>query len=338
MTALSEYERLESTGLWRETPDAQRREVIVSFGNDTVVLSDQNDNALTHWALSAIKRLNPDKTTATYSPDSDATETLEIVDEIMIGALEKTLLKIKRQQPRPGRLRWLLLTGFAAAIAALAIFWLPDALVRQTISVVPEAKRLEIGRVLLSNIRRISGQACSSEAGNHALKSLGKRITQDRDAKLLILPAGVTKSSHLPGGYILLNRSLVEDFEEPDVVAAYVLGEHIRANNLDPLDPMLRAIGLRRTFTFLTTGEVSTDALKTYAEQLLTSPSAQIDTEQYLAGFKAANLRSSPYAYAEDQTGETTIDLIEADPFANAAPPALMTDGEWISLQRICEE
>ena len=56
MTALQKYERLEATGLWRETPDGQRREVVVSIGDATLVISDLNDTALTHWSLAAVER------------------------------------------------------------------------------------------------------------------------------------------------------------------------------------------------------------------------------------------------------------------------------------------
>ncbi len=336
MTALPEYDRLESTGLWRENPDAQRREVIVSFGNETVVISDHNDNALAHWALPAIRRLNPKQTPSIYSPDAQADETLELEDKSMIEALEKVLGRIKRKRPKQGRLRWFLLAGFGAVVAALAVFWLPDALVRHTISVVPDAKRSSIGNALLANIYRVSGQPCTSTIGNRALKTLGLRITGDENIKLAILPAGVVKSSHLPGGFILLNRALVEDFEEPDVVAGFILGEQIRKTNHDPLDTLLRSIGLRNTFTFFTTGRISNDILARYAQELLTTPSTDLAAEEFLRGFENAKLRSSPYAFAQDPTGETTLALIEADPFINSAPPVLISDGEWVGLQRIC--
>jgi len=345
MTALSEYDRLESSGLWRAAPndqdpgtDPQRREVIVSFGNATIVLSDANDKPLAHWALPALQRLNADKRPAIYSPDKDAVETLEISDESMIEAIEKIRAVIERQRPKPGRLRWWILGGFVSGAAALAVFWLPDALVRHTASVLPQVKRHEIGQSLMVNIKRVTGRACTSTSGSRALNALAVRLTDGARPQLVVLPSGVTNATHLPGGFILLNHELVEDYEEPDVAAGYIIAEQLRSQNTDPLIPLLHAAGLRSTFTLLTTGKISDDVLAAYAEQLLTRPQASLDTQKLLQKFEAANTRSTPYAYGLDHTGETTIELIEADPFANAAPSPLLTDGQWIKLQSICEE
>ena len=60
MTALPEYQRLECSGLWRDGPGAQRREVIVAFGDATLVIADaRSDRALAHWSLPAVLRLQP---------------------------------------------------------------------------------------------------------------------------------------------------------------------------------------------------------------------------------------------------------------------------------------
>ncbi len=343
MTALSEYERLESSGLWRAPPeenndDDKRREVIVTFGNATIVLSDRNDKPLAHWAMPAIRRQNPGTRPALYSPDKDAVETLEIADDDMIDAIEKIRTAIERQRPKPGRLRWWILGGSIAAAAALAVFWLPDALVRHTVSVLPDAKRLEIGQSLMANIKRVSGQACTTTYGTRALDALSTRLSDGPKPRLVVLASGVTGATHLPGGFILLNRELFEDFEEPDVAAGYILAEQVRIRKTDPIEPLLRAAGLRATFTLLTTGTISDAVLASYAEHLLTTPPSIIDTQELLAQFAAANTRSTPYAYGLDTTGETTIELIEADPFAMTPAKPLLTDGQWINLQSICGE
>ncbi len=69
MTALKKYQKLESTGLWRESARGQRREVIVNFGEASLVLSDpRSENALSHWSLPAVERLNPGEMPATLRP------------------------------------------------------------------------------------------------------------------------------------------------------------------------------------------------------------------------------------------------------------------------------
>jgi hypothetical protein len=72
MTALSEFQRLEAQGSWRESPDARLREVVVSFGDATLMLSDpKSDTPLSHWSLPAVTRLNPGKSPAIFSPGPD---------------------------------------------------------------------------------------------------------------------------------------------------------------------------------------------------------------------------------------------------------------------------
>ena len=101
MTALSQYERLESTGLWRAAPGEQRREVTVSFGDATLVIADGAGRPLTHWSLAAVERINPGTRPALFAPDADQSETLEIDDDLLIDAMEKVRKTIARRRPRP---------------------------------------------------------------------------------------------------------------------------------------------------------------------------------------------------------------------------------------------
>ncbi len=337
MTALKEYEKLEATGLWRQSPATQRREVIVSFGNTALLIADTNDSPLSHWSMPAIQRLNPAGEPAIYAPDSEATETLEIEDADMIAAIEKVRAAINRRRPRPGRLRWVIVAATALTLAALAIFWLPDALIEHTKSVVPPEKRQQIGLDLLIRLTRLSGTRCTSQRGNAALGALEKRLFDDNGKRILIVPGGVVKSAHLPGGFILLNRALVEDFETPGVAAGYVLIEDIRARTVDPLGAFLNYAGALSAFRLLTTGQVSQAALDSYAQHLLVKPPARVSDERLLRRFEMAGFSSTPLAYGIDMTGETTLTLIEADPFGKKPFEPLLSDADWVSLQDICE-
>ncbi|MFY0690687.1 MAG: hypothetical protein JXR14_02045 [Paracoccaceae bacterium] len=336
MTALKEFARLESSGLWRETPQAQRRDVVVSFGHASLIITDQSETALTHWSLAAIERINPGKRPALFRPGPDATETLEIEDATLIDAIEKIRKTIDRRRPRQGRLRLMVLLGSLAVIVMFGVFWMPGALVRHSVSVVPESKRLAIGNRLLEHITRLTGETCDARLGTQALSQLHKRVLKDQLRRSYVIPEGARATLLLPGGLLLLNRTLMEDYDTPEVVSGYMLAALDAAQGSDPLEDLLTTSGARPTLRLLTTGDIDDASLSSYAQALLTAPDPEPDTETLLPLFEGARLSSGPYAYALDITGETTLDLIEADPYRGRVAPRLLTDDQWVSLQAIC--
>jgi len=337
MTALKDFERLESTGIWRASPDAQRRDVIVSVGEATLTISDHKESAITHWSLPAIQRVNPGKHPALFHPGEDAAETLEVDDDTLIRAMARVQSAIEKRRPHHGRLRFAIVGGLALVALLLALFWLPGAMITYTASVVPETKRIAIGENLLTRIQRISGRPCNNPLGQTALNMLHARLATDARGKIVVLSGGVPTAAHLPGGIILLNRGLVEDFEDPEVPAGFVLVEQLRGAKKDPLLDLLRSAGLSSSFRLLTTGKLRQTALDNYAETLLTSNPSEIANSAILARFLAAGVRTAPYAYAIDISGETTIGLIEADPVTPQAARRVLDDSSWVSLQSICD-
>ncbi len=338
MTALKEYARLESMGVWQESPATQRRDVAVRFGDNSLVITDRNDRALTHWSLAAIERINPGETPAIFAPGANDPETLEIDEETMVDAIEKVRTLIARRRPQPGRLRLWLMAGSIAAVLALAIFWMPGALRRHTVSVLPDATRDAVGTDLLTAITRISGQPCFTPRGSAALSALSARLLGEDGGEVLVVPDGIRAATHLPGGIILVNRGLVEDYETPDVVAGYILAETVRRDAADPMESLLAETGLFSTFRLLTTGAVREAALDEYAETLLSADAAPVSDPALLERFEALKVPSAPYAYALDPTGEGTIGLIEADPMRSGGAVRVLTDADWVSLQAICLE
>lgn len=335
MTALKEYQRLEATALWRPSPDDQRRSVIVSIGDATLTITDSNDKALAHWSLAAVERVNPGERPAIFNPDGDPGETLELAEDetAMIEAIEKLRKAIDRARPRPGRLRVVSVLATIAAVVALLMVWLPGAMIRHTVSVVPEVKRQAIGTALLGRIERVSGPVCSSPETSEVLARLAKR-TGVRE--LAILPSGINDSVHLPGGVILLNRALIEDYDDPAIAAGFILTERARVLLHDPLDEMLTSAGPVATFRLLTTGELNTGDLDSYAETALVTPRPALSDEQILSVFAQAAIPSTPYAYAVDITGESVVGLIEADPMAGRQLEPVLSDRDWVLLQGIC--
>jgi hypothetical protein len=69
MTALKKYKRLEGPAVWRAGPQAQGRDVVISLGKSSLVISDARSGAIvSHWSLPALTRLNPGREPAVYSP------------------------------------------------------------------------------------------------------------------------------------------------------------------------------------------------------------------------------------------------------------------------------
>ena len=335
MTALKEYERLEAAGLWRASPEDQRRDVIVSIGDATLTITDIRDQPLAHWSLAALERLNPGQYPAIFHPYGDPGETLEFAEDetAMLDAIEKVRQAIEGARPHPGRLRSVSLLGSLALIAALLVFWLPGAMMRHTVSVVPEIKRKAIGQALLGHIERVSGQACSTPETVPILARLAERTGA---RQVVILRSGVTSSLHLPGGIILLNRSLIEDHEDPAVAAGAVLIERARAQAKDPLAEVLTSGGILASFRLLTTGKLDRKSLDHYAETMVSAARPEIPEELALAIFAQAAIPSTPYAYAMDITGEKVLGLIEADPMAGRSLEPVLNDRDWVQLQNIC--
>ncbi len=338
MTALPQYERLEAPAIWREGPLAQRREVIVVFGDATLMIADgRSARALTHWSLPAMVRRNPGKRPAIYAPSEEEGEEVEIDDPVMIGAIEKVHAVLEARRPHPGRLRGWLGGGAAAAALALAVFWLPGALIAQAARVAPEAKRVEIGQQVLGELTKLTGQPCASRAGTRALTALAERIAGP--SAIAVLPEGLKGARLLPGKLVVIGRETVEGPDTPEVAAGEIIAASLGAAQEDPLLRLLRYAGARAAFWLLTTGDLPETALAGYGEEVLANPAPPPADEPLLAAFAAAGVSSTPYAFARDPSGESVLGLIEADPFkGQPAPRPVLEDAQWVALQGICSD
>ena len=337
MTALDKYERLEAEALWRQGPDKQHRDVIVSVGDSTLVISDIQGRPLTHWSLAAIARSNPGKFPAIYHPDGDAGERLEFAEseQNVVSDIEKLRLVIDKRRPKPGRLRLMIFAFIFVTLASLGVFWLPQAVQNYALQIIPPVKQQEIGLKILSLISEFTGKPCDAAMANNSLALLAD-ITLQGQGSLYILPDGLSQTAHLPGNIILIGRELVEDYEEPDVAAGFILMEHLRSEKGNIFRDLLQYSGTLATFQFLTTGTLKEETLQRYSQHILLQPKLTIETPLVIARFQELKLRMSPYAFALDMTGEQTLALVEADNLATWTFEPSLTDADWVRLQNIC--
>lgn len=338
MTALTRYQRLECHGVWHQSPQAQRRDVVVALGEATLILRDKADAPLTHWSLPAVTRVGSGNMPALFAPGPEDDERLELTDPDMIDALDTIRRAVARSGPRRGRLRLWILGGILAAALALSALWLPGALVSHTARAIPEATRQDIARRLVIAMDPHMGRQCRDLRGRQALDTLRMRLFGAAPWQLQVLEHGRGVVA-LPGGILVLGGDLLRLQDTPDALAGHLLAGATRAAARDPMLRVLEAAGTAGTFRMLTTGRLSDPTLAAIASDLAapTGP-RDLPVDALLARFEAAGLSSRPYGMTADPGGEPFLPAIEADPHPGGGPMPLMSDAAWLRLQAICED
>ncbi len=340
MTALKEFEKIEAVGIWRADAEAQRRDVIITLGDASLTIFDMQDRVLAHWSIPAIARANSGQLPAIFHPDGDPDETLELGDEsdVMVEAIEKLRKAVAKRRPHPGRLRITSALVIVGAVASLGVFWLPGAVLNQTLSVLPGVKQREIGSAIVTSARRFTGVECSTPETQIALTKIAYRIAPTSDLKLHVVPDGLSDTLALPGYHFLVGRSLVEDHETPEVLIGYLLAENRSSGGASgTIRDVLESASFVDNVRLLTTGSLPEGRIDNYAEGMLSTDRKTVVDTNLLSDFESVRVSSRPFAYAIDVTGETTLDLIEADPMATQNPLPILSDGEWVALQGVCE-
>lgn len=331
MTALEKFERLESLGLWKETQTSQKKEVVVSFGKASLVLSDGQDTPLTHWALGALEIRSTDDQRTIYAPDKNGFETVEITDPTMNRAIAKVRKLIRKPRSHRGRIRLLSTILTVLCLCLLAVFWLPTALADYATQAVSDAKAREIGAKLMPHINQYAGRPCRSIDTNTVIRKLENRLVGNGESTVFVANLGARYSTHLPGGIILTNRILVENFPGPEVLAGFVLMEKALQKNDPALHALFIEAGSIATLSFLVTGDINDSVLATFAKNQMTRPLTLPDTQALLALFKETDISSAPFGKALDNN-----ELVSGDPVKGPYDP-ILTDPQWLALQSICE-
>ncbi len=344
MTAFDRYQRLEGPGLWAAGQGMQRRDVVIRFGKATMVIVDsRSDMVLSHWSLSAIRRLNPGQTPARFIPAdasrSDDTETLDIDEPLLLEAMETLTAALAAPRNKGEMRRRFTLGAGAILLAGLLVVWLPGAVVRHTAGVVPLAKRVQIGQMILADMTTDPARSiCRAEWGSAALQVLGNRLFAAPRSIVVIdaFPPGAPATLNLPGRHILVDNRLILNAETPEELAGFLLAEAERASRTDPLQGVLRHAGLTATIRLLTQGDLPADTVTGYASTLFSTTAAMPDSTALGARFEATRLDPTPWLSSlpvQDRPHGLSADALN---LPNPLSP-LITDNDWIRIQTICD-
>lgn len=338
MTALTEFQRLEAQGSWRETPDARLREVVVSVGEATLTLMDpKSERPLSHWSLPAVVRLNPGRLPAIYTPNAEiADETVEIDDPLMIEAIERVQRAIAHHRATPGRLRGVL-TGLAVvAMLGGLVLWLPDALIRHAARIAPPAQARTIGLAVLADLERSAGAVCRRKSGQQVLDWISPRLI-GADALVQVVPGPLNGARRLPGDLYVLGDDLLSATPGPEAAAGHLVAASMAADDKTVTLQAMQYAGLMASLRLMTLGTLPQGAMAGLGQTMLAEANPRPDLAALPAAFAERGLSTEPYARSIDPTGTTVMPLIEADPIRAGTPPArLLTDEQWLALQQIC--
>ncbi len=372
MTALAQYQLLEAEGRYFDGQTAAPREVIVKFGDASLMILDMQDTPITHWPLATLRSLGATGPGLSLIPDYGGDERLMVQDTQMIDAIRAVCPKLDKSEPVSGR-RWSRIAGWTALAGAslyLIMFHLVPALSDQMAEMIPPDAEIAMGEKMTeefaSLLSRFEEQRfCSTPEGDRAL---GRMVARLEDSADLYLPLNVRVLDHkminafaLPGGQVVLFRGLIDAADTPEEVAGVLAHEIGHVAHRDPTRLTLRSAGTAGLLGLMLGDFTGASVTVALSEALLQSGyrrEAEAAADDFAnAALTNQGLPTKPFAgfflKLSDKVGETpellthlathpdlkgraakaeAADRIGDQPFT----PAL-NDQDWVALQSICD-
>lgn len=338
MISNAKFVRLEAPGYWRQNIEKPGRHVAVHLGDTSITLYSKSNVALGHWSLHGIRRIDGGGSPAIYAVDSSETEVVEISDETMIDAIEqwqneKAAAPKKFKFPVRGAVAALLALAVAAAIAHFA----PREGPRLVASFVTPSSREKIGERLFESLKPELARHCESEEGADALKKLAARLYPEDRVEIKIVDGLEPESAHLPGGTIVIDKGLLTRHDGPEAVAGHVLLEHLIMAENDPVARLIDKAGLPAAPNIVFESLIEDELLLDFFRSMQAEPRPPVAPEELLEQFRASGFSSTPFGLTFEGNREVADAAVESDPFKNATYQPLLSDGDWIRLQGICD-
>lgn len=268
MTALEQYLRLEAVGIWRETARADPREVVVSFGATTLVLTDLGDRPLGHWALAGVQKVGRTAEGTVYAMTPEGGETLTIADREMVAAIA-AVTRRGAPRPKPPRRRrgQVLVTLGILAVFGFTVTVAPGLIAAQAARMMPPERAEEAAdRILLGLMERRA--LCDQAEFRRALGLVAASIDPADPPRLRVMDLGQRRAVVLPGRTVLVDRTALAAAAGPDEVAGWVA----TALAGEPVADLMHAVGPVAGLTYILTGELGDPAVARARDALVAGP------------------------------------------------------------------
>lgn len=321
MTALDKYAKLEAIARYRDGPTDRMREVVLSFGERTLMIVGLDDQPISHWPLVNVHRMSaPGDTMVLLAPFEGSTERIELGDPDMIEAIDTIVPRKdtpRRHRRRPLRV-WRMILGIGVLGTAAALVWAWPMLMERVVDLVPRDRAIVIGDVVRAEIlsemgleEDAAGATCADPEGRAALDqllSLASTVGSVEGAfpdgtlreQVSVLDHPATLVLGLPGGDILLTRGMIDIAGTPEALTAILAHEiaHVRARN--PMRKILRHATLSEKAAHVL-GDLINEPVPKSAATALTSKAYLADEDAHADAavtkmLNNAALPTTPYA------------------------------------------
>ncbi len=367
MTALERYAKLEAVARYLDGTAVPPREVVVSFGERSLIIMGLDDKPIAHWPLASLRAEGrPEEHPVGLVPDPTSDERLLLDDSEMASAIREVCPNL-HAAPAPRR-RWpgrVLAAGAAALLlgaAGLAVWpMLPGSL----LDLVPPEREAALGEAVAARVPALLAAGsppglCVSEEGVAALRALTDRLSAggglDGPLRVTVLDDAGVDALALPGGRIVVFRGLLDAARTPEEVAsvlAHAIG-HARAR--DPLRAVLDQAGAGAMAAVLV-GDITGKTVLADAAAALEArypagaegradaaawamlAEAGLPTEAYadLSGRLASGAGPARYLSRHPWSPARARAVAAADTIGNAPFRPALRDRDWIALGNICD-
>ena len=151
-----------------------------------------------------------------------------------------------------------------------------------------------------------------------------------------IVPSETIEAIHLPGKIIVISKALVEDFEDPDVLAGYVLAQIQREAKSNALDELMKQMNNIEIIQFLFGRSPDVSTLRGFSKDWIMKKQISVDPENLIKEFNKRAISALPYSYAIDVTGQSTQFMINSEQTSGNVKKPSLDDSAWLALQTIC--
>jgi hypothetical protein len=370
MTALERYAKLEAVARYLDGVSSEAREVVLSFGERSLVIMGLDDRPIAHWPLASLRALGPPaERPLELVPDPGSDERLLLEDGEMSAAIAEVCpdLHPPGTPPRHWLGRAALGAAALAAVAGAVVFLVLPHVPDRLSDMVPPEREAALGAAAAARIPAllaadasgaVPGQCVAAE-GTAALRTLVARL-----APASGVPLRVAVLDHpgvgvfgLPGGQVVIQRGLIDRARSPEEVAAVLAHAAGHAAARDPLNAALDGGGLGAAAILLGSADGGWAATAAADAALAPVPAPQAEARADAAAFatlEAAGLpiRSlpelmarlaaepgppPPYLSAHPWSAEWAAGAAAADPVGDAPFQPALSDRDWIALNAICD-